>query len=78
MAMDGHFNLLIFILGSMLFFVLPLSIIIGIINFLISKRMAKKEQQKSKYYWTKLVSISILILLIGLFLYEGYYSTPQY
>jgi len=74
MEADGLTRILIFITGFILFFALPFSVIIGIVNTFISHRMAQRGQRKSKYYWYKLIGISVIILATGLFLYDGYYK----
>lgn len=72
--MDGSFDLAFFIVGSLIFFVIPYLIIIGILNHFISRQMAKNGQIKTKYYWPKLIGASILLLVIALFIYDLYYK----
>ena len=72
--MDGSFDLALFIVVSLVFFVIPYFIIIGILNLAISRRMAKKGLIKSKYYWPKLIGVSVLLLVLGLFIYDVYYK----
>lgn len=76
--MDGSFDLAFFIVGSLFFFVIPFLVIFSVVNWLINKRMAKKGRQKPKHYWFKLIIISILVLIVGLFLYDAYYKLPAY